>query len=638
MPLHSVMIKNPARHFLARLALLAGGVLLLGPARAAAVPGAEPPPVKPFIHPAVTLPPEITAFIAGKEKQAETLATQGGFPLSPGFRQFFLTARQGKLEAARQAYQAAVQNAAGPAADPGINSPVAQAACDVELAVEAFGQAGAEAVLALAREMTNELTPGSLCFGGTDYGRGLPAMLCPEPGVPFFVLSQNPLADGRYLDLLQAEYGRQLWLPASNDVRQCYLAYTADAEERKQKHQLLTGENVTEENGRPVVRGEVAMMKVNALIARMIFDRNTNRDCFVVESYPLDWMYPRLQPAGLLLKLDRGPLQELPAALLAQDEAFWSRQVAAELGDWLHPDTSVTNVCAFVLKKTGADPAGNAAIRAWLSKFRVASADLYAWRLSAQCPAEGRPTSPGSRQQLQAAADLAFRQAFALCPTRSETAYGYISLLAQANRLDDALLVAQTSLACQAPDDQESVSQFQRLVDEVKAYQKQVAARMAAGTKKLAEMEAAYAAHPDDFRGALELINARAMMGQTNQAFTLLEELAAQPDLTASQLEGVAHFLGQYDRLDTLESVLTRITVARPDSPENWYDLAALKAVRGDRAAAVAGLKRALELNAVRQATNSTTPDLASVAAHDRRLAAIRDDPEIQRRLAAAKP
>ena len=59
------------------------------------------------------------------------------------------------------------------------------------------------------------------------------------------------------------------------------------------------------------VSGHVALMGVNALLAKAIFDQNPNREFFLVESFPLDWMYSHLSPHGFIFKLNREPLAKL---------------------------------------------------------------------------------------------------------------------------------------------------------------------------------------------------------------------------------------------------------------------------------------------------------------------------------------
>ena len=83
-------------------------------------------------------------------------------------------------------------------------------------------------------------------------------------------------------------------------------------------------------------------------------------------------------------------------------------------------------------------------------------------------PPEYRPKSNAEYQQLLKEADFAFRQAFAICPESPEAVFRYVQLLLQANRVNDALLVAQT---CQKVDPHNS--QVRGLVENLKSYKKQ---------------------------------------------------------------------------------------------------------------------------------------------------------------------
>ncbi|HXB60061.1 MAG TPA: hypothetical protein VNU95_10870, partial [Candidatus Acidoferrales bacterium] len=115
--------------------------------------------------------------------------------------------------------------------------------------------------------------------------------------------------------------------------------------------------------------------------------------------------------------------------------------------DWLADDTSVTNIAAFAHKVylhhdfigfTG-DPAfvENALSQRMFSKERSSIAGLYAWRAQHE-------TDVATRQRMDAAADFAFRQAWALCPDSPEAVFQYVQFLMQTNRTEDALIVART--------------------------------------------------------------------------------------------------------------------------------------------------------------------------------------------------
>jgi cytochrome c-type biogenesis protein CcmH/NrfG len=54
--------------------------------------------------------------------------------------------------------------------------------------------------------------------------------------------------------------------------------------------------------------------------------------------------------------------------------------------------------------------------------------------------------STEEKEQMTKAADLAFRQAFALCPSSPEAVFCYANLLITSNHFDDAILIASTCL------------------------------------------------------------------------------------------------------------------------------------------------------------------------------------------------
>ena len=59
------------------------------------------------------------------------------------------------------------------------------------------------------------------------------------------------------------------------------------------------------------VSGQVAVMSINGLLTKVMFDQNPTNEFFVEESFPLDWMYPYETPAGIIMKISRQPLDTL---------------------------------------------------------------------------------------------------------------------------------------------------------------------------------------------------------------------------------------------------------------------------------------------------------------------------------------
>jgi len=417
----------------------------------------EIPPDYRYKNQQVALPPEIAAFISAKEKQAEDLAQQLNLELDPAIKKYFTIAKSGRIGESQQLFgdindQANSTNVVGQLA-----GPIWQVIIDAKLAVDAYGENDADLVLATTREMVESLPAGCVYFGGTDPGRGLPTMFCSAPGDPFSVLTQNQLEDGRYLRLLQVELGSRIQLPTTNEVQKCIEDYKADVQIRAKQGKLKPGENFRMVDGKPKVYGQVSYMEINGRIAKMIFDKNPDHEFYYEESFPLDWMYPYLTPHGLLMKLNRQPLNEIPAGEFQKDEDFWSKELAGKIGGWLAKGTPLSNVCAYAEKvfanKDTSEFKGDSKFIASkyalaYSKWRSSIAGIYAWRLSPQCPQEYGPKNDAQRKQLMKATDFAYEQACALCPYSPEAVYRYVNFLLPLGRFDDAILIAKTALDC----------------------------------------------------------------------------------------------------------------------------------------------------------------------------------------------
>jgi len=173
----------------------------------------------------------------------------------------------------------------------------------------------------------------------------------------------------------------------------------------------------------------------------------------------LDWMYPHLEPHGLIMKLDRRPLAELPEDVLARDRDYWRQVMAEMLGNLLDEETSVSNLVASVervyvrhdLQGFTGDPAfvENHYAKAMLSKLRTSIAGIYAWRLTTNSAVQYQPKTDAARQGLMQQADLAFRQGFALCPYSPEAVFRYVNFLLESHHTEDARLITQTAVHVQ---------------------------------------------------------------------------------------------------------------------------------------------------------------------------------------------
>lgn len=302
------------------------------------------------------------------------------------------------------------------------------------------------------REIIDSIPAGSLYFGGTDPGRFLVTAMCrSQPdGDPFFVLTQNALADSTYLGYLQTMYGKKLYVLTAADAQVCFQSYAA--------------EKITASPGKSVViSGQPDVMEINGLLAKVMIDKNPGRECFIYESFPLDWMYPYLEPHGLIFKINRQPLDRLSDEILQRDHDFWTNQVRPMIGGWLTDETSVKDIAAFVARTFGRkDFTGfngdtnfvrNDYTCTMFAKSRSSIAGLYGWR--------GQNTKDGlEKQRMNRAADFAFRQAWALCPYGPEPVYRYINFLVQSGRFDDAILIAETAAVLPQNKDNDQIAQL----------------------------------------------------------------------------------------------------------------------------------------------------------------------------------
>src|SRR6185503_8037157 len=112
---------------------------------------------------------------------------------------------------------------------------------------------------------------------------------------------------------------REMITASNEDSQRCFQEYLGDAQRRldhdrrypNEPKQIKPGEDVRIIDNRVQVSGQVAVMAINALLTRVIFDANPDHEFFVEESFPLEWMYPYLSPFGIIMKINRNVLPEL---------------------------------------------------------------------------------------------------------------------------------------------------------------------------------------------------------------------------------------------------------------------------------------------------------------------------------------
>jgi hypothetical protein len=419
---------------------------------------------------------QLKQFVAEKQAQAESSTNEA----PPAFAPFFAAAKTGDWLAISNAFndfrKHAGQYEHSGATDERLHGTKWQAVIEVWGAFDAFGEGDEKYSAAFGRDIIASIPPGSIYFGGTDPGRFVVTAMCRSQvtGDPFYVLTQNALADSTYLDYARQMYGDKIYIPTAEDSQRCYEEYSRDADKRLEEKKLKPGENVHKDaNGKVQVNGQIAVMQVNGLLAKTIFDKNPRQEFYLEESFPLDWMYPQLEPHGLIFKIDRQPMPTLPDDVVQADHEYWAKYVSPIIGGWLNDDTSINKVASFAEKRFGQQNFSgftgdrhfiqNTYAHRMFSKLRSSIGGLYAWRAEHSAGAE-------DKDRMAHEADFAYRQAWALCPDSAEAVYRYVTFLMQQHRTADALVVAQT--AAKMPDMQgRNGSQLRTLVEQLQKYQ-----------------------------------------------------------------------------------------------------------------------------------------------------------------------
>ena len=498
---------------------------------------------------------------------------------------------------------------------------------------------------------------------------------------------------------------REIYTPTPDDSQRCFQDYMADASRRMQLNQLKPGEDVKVIDNRVQVSGQVAVMNINGLLTKVIFDHNPKNEFFVEESFPLDWMYPYLTPFGVIMKINRNPLPSLSEDVLARDHEFWKQFSKRLCGDFIDYDTPVKTITEWIEKTyLRKDFNGFTGDRRFIhdddgqksfSKLRSSIGGIYAWRLNPSTPPEYRPKTSAEYQRLVKEADFTFRQAFAFCPYSPEAVFRYVQLLLQFQRFEDALLVAQTCLKLDPYN-----GQVRGLVENIKAYMQQSGGQVMRGSvqqleekvqknpkdvqaafdlagvylqmqqtdratqvldgvlnqpqvdaaalrmliqayssfnytpgleKTVAKLEGVNKASPGNFQAALGLADGFRHLHRNDSAMQALDQAFNQPQLDGTTLLGIAAMYAELGNVSKLEASLQKLVKLMPDSPEAWYDLAALDANIGKQTEALTALRQALDLSAKRLQRDPKAQNLVNNARTEKRFDMLRQLPEFQK-------
>ena len=268
----------------------------------------------------------------------------------------------------------------------------------------------AQKLLDYGNAVLSSLRPGMVYVGGTDNGRWIPELLNDTgDGEQHVILTQNALADGRYVEWMRELYGDRLDTLSEQDSKRVFDKYTADARKRlehdqqfpNEPKQIRPGEDVKVVDGRVQVSGQVAVFSINEMLLQTLMSKNPDLSFALQESSPLKGTYADALPLG--------PLMELGAQ--NEQNSFTAERAAQSLDYWRNAAQQIFSD----VEASGSDTT----LKAY-SHDTVSAANLLA------------------AHNFTAEAEQAYRLAAQLWPENPESVGGLTDLLTRSGREDEA--------------------------------------------------------------------------------------------------------------------------------------------------------------------------------------------------------
>ena len=364
------------------------------------------------VEPAADFGAAVQKFSASRQKLAQDLSSRLNLPLPSQADAFFRVAVTGNWESVSNHFAQVQQRSGYGSANPQLQNELWAPIHETMGVWEVWaGWKEDSSLLALFYEpVLSSMPKGSIYFGGTDHGRFVITTVnaLQEPP-PIFCITQNALADETYAAHLRAIYGDSIWIPKKEDSMQAFQQYM---------NEVLSGKHGTNgvimtADGRVQVSGVLGVMELNGILCRMIFDHNKDsHEFFVEESYIIDWMYPYLEPCGLIMKLNTRELDRLDDNTVQRDQKFW-REYVVRLQR--HP-------------RFGENPEAQKAF----AKQRCAIASIYVFRKRYED------------------AQAAFYEAMKLCPVCPEVSFRLARLYEEQGKMGAAIGVLKKYIALDA--------------------------------------------------------------------------------------------------------------------------------------------------------------------------------------------
>jgi tetratricopeptide (TPR) repeat protein len=360
-----------------------------------------------------------------------------------------------------------------------------------------------------------------------------------------FLITQNALADNTYMNVMRDLYGDQIWIPTPQDTNRAFQSYVEDVRAgRIPQNAAVT----VDKSGKVSVQGVQGVMEINGIISKAIFEMNKAKHAFYVEeSYVIAWMYPYLEPHGLIMKINKEPLPSLTTEMVKNDTEFWNWYANRLLNNRKFQRDSVA--------------------RKSFSKLRCAIAGLYAYR------------------RMFNEAEAAFRQAVNLYPGSPEANFRLADLYLQSGRFADAKEIMKKNLE-QDPRNDKIVG-FINQIEE-----------MERTNSRINELQSQLATGKGSLDMVFELCTLF-LRSNKDQPFT---ELAIQvlnntnlPPQVYLKIAEIAMSV-QPPRLPMMAEAYQRYLMRERSDPKVWYELGCVMAALGQPSNALHALQQAVNI------------------------------------------
>jgi hypothetical protein len=362
------------------------------------------------VYAAKDVDPRLKTFAAQKRQQMEELAAKLHLDVPAEAHQFFKAAETGDWIAVSNCFERIRPSNGTNGTMPALRNVLYVPIHETWGAYAEFNEWDGTMLQKFADGVLRSLPPGSIYFGGSGWGRFIITAVrdvarAPDP----FILTQNGMVDSLYLEYLRQLYGNRIWIPTDEDVQQAFQQYV-------------------KELGAADAKSVGSVMAVTGILTKTIFDHNkAQHEFYVQESFVIAWIYPYLEPHGLIMKLNNEPLAKFDPAVVAEDRRHWDA----------------------LTKELLADPKflGNECGRQAFAKLRSAIGGIY------------------MSHRLTKEAEAAFKQAIELGSTMPEAPFRLAQMYVEQNRHDDAVAVLEQFRRSSKPDPRldEAIEQIRKM-------------------------------------------------------------------------------------------------------------------------------------------------------------------------------